>query len=134
MAKYPENTLILTVDPFVGFMPNELRAWLCEHTDDASLAAALAAVNNHTGCLGHDLGEVNDPWLLYAFEEWRVLEKDLYGIVFKSMETAVLRGEADYDLTREGLYYKALQFMEKNGFRDGTGWYIESENEYEKDH
>ena len=45
MTKYPENTLILTVDPFVGFMPNELRAWLCEHTDDASLAAALAAVD-----------------------------------------------------------------------------------------
>ena len=68
MGRFLENTLILTVEPFAGFMPADLRAWLKEHGADADPAAALAAIHNHIGALGHELGEVDDPWLFYAFD------------------------------------------------------------------
>lgn len=64
MGRRPENTLIFTTDPFVGFMPTDLRAWIKDNHTDLDLATALAEVNNHVGLLGHELDEVNDPWLL----------------------------------------------------------------------
>ena len=120
----PNNTLILTKEPFVGFMPADLRIWLRGHNKDADLAVALAEVNNHTGRLGHELDEVNDHWLVYAYEEWWKLEKELYDLVISSMRQANLRGEANYDLERIGLYNIVKPFMEKNGFRDASGWWV----------
>lgn len=102
--------MILTKEPFVGFMPADLRIWLREHNKDTDLAVALA--------------EVNDHWLVYAYEEWWELEKKLYDLVISSMRQANLWGEANYDLERIGLYNIVKPFMEKNGFRDGSGWWV----------
>ena len=85
MGRRPENTLILTTDPFVGFMPADLKAWVKSHHADPELATALAEVNNHVGLLGHELDEVDDPWLVYAFEDWYELELELYELIFNSM-------------------------------------------------
>ena len=120
----PNNTLILTKEPFVGFMPADLRAWLQDHNEDVDLAVALAEVNNHTGHLGHELDETDDHWLVYAYEEWWEVEKELYDQIICSMKQANLNGEASYDLEKEGLYNIVKPFMEKNGFRDGSGWWI----------
>ena len=119
-----ENALILTTEPFVGFRPEDLRTWLKSHCEDADLAAALAEVHNHTGCLGHELDESNDKWLTYTFEEWWALEKDLYEMVTASMRQANLCGKANYDLEQKGLHYLVKPFMEKNGYQDGSGWWI----------
>ena len=75
--KRPTNTLILTTEPFVGFMPEDLRSWLRVYDGDGNLAQALAAVSNHTGDLGHELGESEDYWLLYAYDAWSELEKEI---------------------------------------------------------
>lgn len=127
MGRRPENTLILTSAPFVGFMPADLQAWLkCHHTD-LDLATALAEVNNHVGLLGHELGEVDDPWLDYAFEVWYELELELYDLIIESMRQSNQRGETSYNINREGLYYRVAPFMERNGFQDGAGWWVKSD-------
>ena len=127
MAKLPENTLILDVDPFVGFMPNEVRAWLEVHTDEVSLATALAAVHNQVGSLFHELDDSNDPWIIYSFESWRELEEELYESIFNIMAESNRRGNTLYDLNQQGWYFKAKPFMEKNGFIAGAGWWIRDE-------
>ena len=124
----PNNTLILTKEPFAGFMPADLRAWLQDHNKDADLATALTEVSNHTGRLGHELDEVNDCWLIYAHDEWWELEKELYNLIISSMRQANLRGEENYDLERGGLYNIVKPFMEKNGFADGSGWWLPRES------
>lgn len=129
MARYPENTLVLTVEPFVGFMPDDVRAWLSSHPDDRSLAIALAVVHNHTGSLGHELDDSDDPWLIYAYDSWEELDCDLYARTFKVMEAANQRGEASYDLSPKGWYNVVKPFMKKNGFLDGTGWWIPNEDQ-----
>ena len=126
MRRLPENTLILTTEPFVGFMPVDMRAWLKTHSADADLAAALAEVSNRTSMLGHELDEVDDPWLDYAHEAWWEVEQELYGLILSSMRHAMDGGEAHYDLEREGRYYRVLPFMEKNGYVGGTGWWKKS--------
>lgn len=127
MGKLPENTLILTTEPFVGFMPSDLRAWLADHNTDTDLASALAEVNDHVGLLGHELDEVEDRWLLYAYEAWWEVELELYDLIFDSMKRSNQRGETEYNLTQEGLYYRVKPFMERNGYRDGAGWWVKLE-------
>lgn len=129
MGKLPENTLILTTEPFVGFMPSDLRVWLTGHNSDTDLACALAEVNDHVGLLGHELGEVEDRWLLYAYEAWWEVELELYDLIFDSMKRSNQLGETEYNLTQEGLYYRVKPFMERNGYRDGSGWWIKLEEE-----
>lgn len=130
MGKLPENTLILTTEPFVGFMPSDLRMWLTDHNTDADLASALAEVNDHAGLLGHELDEVEDRWLLYAFEAWCEVELELYDLIFESMKQSNQRGETKYNLTQEGLYYRVKPFMERNGYQDGSGWWVKSKEEF----
>lgn len=130
MGKLPENTLILTTEPFVGFMPSDLRMWLTDHNTDADLASALAEVNDHVGLLGHELDEVEDRWLLYAFEAWWEVELELYDLIFESMKQSNQRGETKFNLTQEGLYYRAKPFMERNGYHDGSGWWVKSKEEF----
>lgn len=119
-----ENTLILTTEPFVGFMPADLRNWLQRNSKDEDLAVAMTEVHNHVGCLGHELDESDDRWLTYVFEEWWALEKEICEMITGSMRQANLSGEANYDLEQSELYYLVKPFMEKNGYRDGHGWWI----------
>ena len=70
--------MVLTNGPYFGFMPSDVRSWMDKHCSDADLAELLAEVGKKTGVLGHELDEFDDPWLLYAFEEWWDLEKEIY--------------------------------------------------------
>ena len=124
-----KNTLILTKDPFFGFMPSDLRVWLQEHNQDGDLATALAAVHTQAGLIGHELDESNDPWLIYAHEEWWAIEQFLYDLILSSMRQANLCGTANYDLSQKGFHFLVKPFMEQNGFRDGSGWWISTEDE-----
>lgn len=126
MRRLPQNTLILTTEPFVGYMPADLRAWLNTNNRDTNLATALAAVNNHVGLLGYSLDETDDPWLLYAYEAWWEVELELYDLIFSSMKRSNQLGETDYDFNQGGLYYRVAPFMERNGFQDGAGWWIQA--------
>lgn len=129
MANYPKNTLILTTEPFVGFMPADLRAWITEHGSDTDLAMALAEVHNHVGILGHELDDIDDHWLIYAYEAWREVEKELYDLITASMQRSNQQGETAYNLSQPGLHWLVKPFMEKNGFQDGTGWWVQTETE-----
>ena len=124
MAKYPRNTLILTTDPFVGYMPADLRNWIAANQSDPDLALALAEVHNHVGILGHELDETDDHWLIYAYEAWWEVENELYDLITASMRRSNQQGETVYNLSQPGLHWLVKPFMEKNGFRDGTGWWV----------
>ena len=129
MAKYPRNTLILTTEPFVGFMPADLRAWITEHSSDQNLAMALAEVHNHVGILGHELDETDDHWIIYAYVAWWEVEKELYDLIVASMRHSNQQGKTNYNLSQTGLHWLVKPFMEKNGFRDGTGWRVQTDTE-----
>ena len=121
--------MILTTEPFVGFMPADLRAWITEHSSDQNLAMALAEVHNRVGILGHELDETDDHWLIYAYEAWWEVEKELYDLIVASMRHSNQQGKTNYNLSQTGLHWLVKPFMEKNGFRDGTGWWVQTDTE-----
>lgn len=127
MSTLPQNTLILTSEPFIGFMPVDLRAWIETHNNDRDLATAFAEVHNHVGLLGHELDETEDLWLVYAFEAWWEVEQELYNIIYASMRRSNACGKTSYNLQTEGLYYLVKPFMEASGYQDGAGWWIRSD-------
>ena len=126
MSRYPQNTLILTKEPFVGYMPNDVRQYLTEHPDDRALANAMAEVWNQAGILGHELDETDDHWIEYAFWEWQELEHELFAAITARMEMANQCGEAPYDLTKKGIWL-IEQFMLRNGYYNGSGWWCKQE-------
>lgn len=121
------NSMILTVEPFVGFFPDDLHQWLNANPGNSNLAAAMAAVSNHTGSLLHELGSSQDCWIQYAFGKWRQLEQNLYQTITESMTQSNQCGITNYDLTESRLHYRAKPFMEKHGYYDSAGWWIKSD-------
>ena len=132
MNRYPQNTLILTRDPFVGFMPDDVRKYLTEHSDDRTLANAMAEVWNHAGSLGHELDETDDHWIEYAYYEWWDLEREIFATIAARMEMADRCGEASYDLTKHGIWL-IEQFMLRNGYDNGAGWWCRQEGRMQGD-
>ena len=126
MSFYSQNTLILTREPFVGYMPDDVRLYLSAYPDDRTLANAMAEVWNQAGRLGHELDETDDHWTEYAYWEWQELMRELIATVTARMALAVQRGEASYDLTKHGIWL-IEQFMLRNGYYNGTGWWCEQE-------
>ena len=110
-------------------MPADLRAWITEHSSDQNLAMALAEVHNHVGILGHELDETDEHWLIYAYEAWWEVEKELYDLIVASMRHSNQQGKTNYNLSQTGLHWLVKPFMEKNGFRDGTGWWVQTDTE-----
>ena len=103
----------------MGFMPVDVRQWLGEHRTDADLAEAMAAVGNKLGELCHEADETDDPWIDYVCDAWW----ELYLELIEHIRTA--RG-SDFDPTAQGSHYAILPFMERNGFRDGSGWWVKT--------
>ena len=72
-----ENDLMLDEEPFVGYMPHDVRAWVQEHHLESELACAMMIVHNRVGVLMHLCDESSDPWVDYAFEAWCALNRSL---------------------------------------------------------
>ena len=114
---------MLTEEPFVGFMPNDVREWLQTHTSEQEMAVAFAHVDNQTSrlmCAGQD---DDDYWIDYAFEEWYELAKEVEG---KIQSVLIARGEQP--ASNCGGHYILIPFMARHGFRDGSGWWIPLED------
>lgn len=120
------NLLILTQYPFVGFRPDDVRQWLKETPEKKNLALALSVVEEKAAAVSEQISDSQDTWAFYAAEEWEELEMELY----REIERILLeenRNGANHDMTVTGRHYRILPFMERNGYRDGSGWWIKNE-------
>ena len=118
-----DNLLILTKEPFVGFMPNDAREWLQAHTSEHELAVAFAHVDNKASQLVYACQDEDDYWADYSFEEWYDLSKEL-----ESKIRSVLKERNELLSTKSGSRYLLVPFMLSHGYRDGSGWWLPIEN------
>ena len=107
---------------FPCIRPNEVREWLHENPDDASLAEALAQICNRVGILLAESSESDDYWLDVVFYDWNELEEEL---VQECLSRLRARGELS---NVAGWHYQILPFMEAHGYRDGHSWWIKVED------
>ena len=128
----PEGAAILFSEPLEGVVPDDIRQWLSDHDNERGLAVAMARVNNKVGLLYHDLNDPDVPYnleLKTIFNEWWSLEKELDEKIIKILHEENASGKANHNIAEKGLHYVIMPFMERNGFRDGAGWWVEKSKE-----
>jgi len=128
--KYPKRVIALTSEPISDVTPEQIRGALVNDNSERALAKALAIANNEAGWLGSELDELSDEDYLIQrprYDDWVTLEKELYSKILGILKSENEQGLANHILGEFGMYFEALPFMERNGFEDGSGWWIEHE-------
>ena len=85
----------------------------------------MMQVSTKVGMLMHESDE--DHWANYAFEEWADLETE---IAEKIKHISALENQTkgmNHRLDGVGLHDIIKPFMERSGYRDGSGWWIKAE-------
>ena len=125
--EFSKNAVVLVKEPLEGYSPAVIRSWMSAHADEAGIATALAHVSNKTEWLMHDLDELEEPALSLTYtvyDEWWALNKELYETDITILKEENASGKSKHRITKNGLHYVVMPFMERNGYRDGAGWWV----------
>lgn len=131
--KLPEDLnkiAIMASEPLKGYTPDQMREMASKYDSDEALAAVYASVSNKTGWIGHDIGEPeNDEEtnnrLKKELDEWWKLEKELYAEIVSRLQKENAEKGTTYITSGKDMWYIVKPFMERNGFRDGAGWWVD---------
>ena len=118
-----QDLLILTWEPFVGFMSDDVRRWLEEEPSEERLALALSMVEKKAAFVRDEVYEADDVWEEYAACEWEDLVEELVYRI-EAMLIAENQSGANHDLTARGWRQRIVPFMQRNGYEDCSGWWI----------
>ena len=119
-----QSMLVLTKEPFVGYMPKDICALISSEISEKNLALVFACVSNKAGSLFCELDE-GDEWVRYAFHAWDEVQERLMEMIF-----AVLIEEGRISKVPDtGKYYALKPFMERNGYSCPSGWWVPKDNE-----
>lgn len=123
------DIVVMAAEPLKGYTPDHIREMMTMYKTDEAIAAFMAMVANKTGCIGHDIGDTEndaetDARIKAEHDAWWKLEKELYAEIIRRMETENQTHGTSYVTSGIGLHYIIKPFMERNGYRDGAGWWI----------
>jgi len=125
-----ENSLCMRADMLDGFVVEDLREWLCEFNTEVGLAIALAQADMKVGWLMHELNDPDSNYISNVeirFDEWQELYIELHTKILDIMKKENKSGIAKHNLSETRGHYVILPFMERNGYRDGSGWWVRKE-------
>lgn len=123
-----DRMLVLTQEPFVGYMPDDVRGLLKEPMLDVLLASLFACVANQISCLLWDLDE-GDNWAEYSYLVWEQIEEELIQQIY-----AILEREGKLVQRKSvGKYEKVRSFMERNGLCCPSGWWVRMDSAQENE-
>lgn len=116
------DNVIFVNDPLPSFLPDDIRVWLKDNYSEQNLADAFATTHNKVGWLIH---EADEDWAVQEmFEKWNELYRELYTKIFEILREENISKNTNHKL-KGGTHYIAKPFMEKYGYRDGGGWWIQ---------
>ena len=128
MAKYElDNSLDMSADMTDGFVAEDLREWLSEFNTESGLAIALAQANMKVGWLLHELSDPDKRYVsrvIIVFDDWRELYEELHSRIIAILKEENESGKAKHNLEETRGHYVIMPFMERNGYRDGSGWWV----------
>ena len=111
-----QSMLVLTKEPFVGYMPKDIWTLNSGEISAESLALAFVCVSNKAGSLFRELDE-GDEWVRYAFHAWNEVQEQRMEMIF-----AILTEEGCIsEVPVTGKYYALNPFMERNGDHSPSG-------------
>lgn len=118
----PEGAVIMATEP-VSITPEELMKVYENDRSEATLARCYADASNQASWLSFDCDEPNcpdsvkdlcDAWWDISFK----LASDIRDILIREN----ISGK-NYVVDNIGIHYMVEPFMDKNGYRDGCGWW-----------
>ena len=115
---------IIQQEPLTNHTPAEALQWFASITNEHTIAAAHTVVSNHIGFLMHEL-DADDPWIEEAYDAWREVEEVIYQRILSILKAENDSVMADHTLSGIGTHYIVKPFMIRNGYRDGSGWWLE---------
>ncbi len=124
MNDIPKNAYIMTSEPIKDATPDDIRIYLTQNGSEKDLAAAFARVHNQTAWLAHDLDDEENPCPREVYDRWRALECELCERIINILKKENEVYGTEYATSGIGTYYIIQPFMERNGYRDGAGWWI----------
>ena len=123
---FPDGAYLMAEEPIPGWTPDMIRQLYANNNSEYGLALAYAAASNKAWWAEDDIYDfetdspeynnavaVMDAWFKIAEE----LEADII---------AILQSEG-VSIPETGIRYVLQLFMERNGFLDGGGWWIEND-------
>ena len=128
--KILESAVVLLEEPLKECKPADIKSILTQDHSDKTLAACFASVHNQAGWLAHDIDdEENDEEtnnrIIAEFNEWWSLEKELVAEVERRLE----QENTNIKIQDIGYHFIVKPFMERNGYRDGAGWWVKREKD-----
>ncbi len=124
--KIPENTVVLCSEPLKGWSVDDMRKWISQHSEESDLAKAMSLVDMKTGWLMHLTDDEGGEVYSEEAHQWSVLAREVYSKIFSILEKENEIGIANHDLSKAGLHWKIEPFMNRNGYRDGAGWWVKT--------
>lgn len=124
MTNIPCNVHIMTSEPIKNLTPDDIRNWLAQHNSEKSLANAFAQVHNQTAWLAHDLDDEENPCPREIYGEWRALECELCERIINILDKENEACDTRHITHGIGTHLIIQPFMQRNGYRDGSGWWI----------
>ncbi len=117
---------IIQEKPLTNHTPAEALQWFASASAEKTIASAYAVVSNHVGRLMHQLDE-DDHWIEEAYDTWREVREVIYQRIWNLLKAENESGTTSHILSGIGTHFIVKLFMLRNGYRDGSGWWIESE-------
>jgi len=116
--KIPDGAVIMADAP-VTILPDELLEIYENDKSEANLARCYADARNQAAWLSFEVDEPDCPDNIKALcETW-------WDISFKlSDKIKEILIRENYVVDEIGTHYMVMPFMERNGYRDGCGWWV----------
>ena len=120
---FPEGAVIMATEP-CQLSPEEVLELYENDKSEAMLAKCLAAASNQTGWLGHDLDDEDcTEFMREQFEAWWKLYQQLVADI-KDILIDENNNGMNHVVENIGHHYMVKPVMERNGYRDGCGWWV----------
>lgn len=118
-----EDTIVMASEPMPDCTPDELRAWYEGHNSERDLAITYAAASNEFWWVEDNEYDYERETKEYQearriTDSWGELMDELRQKIFD-----ILRAEG-VTIPEKGYNTVLIPFMERNGFRDGQGWWV----------
>lgn len=133
-SEVPPNAVVLCSEPLKDRSVDDMRLWISQNRAESDLATAMSLVHRKSGWLAHLTDDEGGEIYAEESHKWWELEKELCSEIISIMKEENERGAANHNLEKRGWHYMIEPFMNRNGFRDGAGWWIkEKENTNEQE-
>ena len=118
-----EDVVIMGSEPMPNMTIDDARKWYEAHKNEAGLAEIYANVENKAFWLAEFVDDYKEGTKEYdraceVSDEWWIL-----AVHFRDMIFDILRNEG-YEITEHGYFDVLKIFMERNGYKDGAGWWV----------